>query len=282
MPPDFAARAGLPDMSDEPVRTVCLRHGRIAYVLSGAGEPTVVLETGLGAESAEWRVVRAALARRYGVLSYDRPGRGRSDPPPAVRSAAGLADELRDLLRAVSAPGPYLLVGHSFGGLLVRTFAERYRADVCGLVLAESMHARQFDLFAGAFDDADVPESPERSRMRAFWTGGWRDPEATPERIDLEASLRESAGFSSLGELPVTVVTANAFARSRLFPDASRGSLQARWDGLQHDLLRCSARAVHISVPASEHFVQRDAPQALVEAIVATIGRMRASRGEGV
>jgi len=117
---------------------------RLALTCSGSGSPSVVLETGLGAESADWAAVQRGVEGFARVCRYDRAGRGASDPAPSPRTAADLADDLRYLLWAGGVPAPYVLVGHSLGGLLARVFAQRYAGEVAGIVLVDSMHERQF------------------------------------------------------------------------------------------------------------------------------------------
>jgi pimeloyl-ACP methyl ester carboxylesterase len=95
----------------------------------GAGRPTVVLETGVLAMSALWGGVQPQVAVRTRVCSYDRAGLGWSEPGPVPRDAVRIASELRALLRNASEPPPYVLVGHSFGGLLVRVYTDRYPED---------------------------------------------------------------------------------------------------------------------------------------------------------
>src|SRR5690348_14927597 len=113
---------------------------RLALTRSGAGAPTVILETGLGAESAEWEPVQRAVAQFTQVCRYDRANRGQSDPAPKPRSAQDAVNDLHTLLSATNVPAPYVLVGHSLGGIIVRLYAHRYPGEVAGLVLVDSAH----------------------------------------------------------------------------------------------------------------------------------------------
>ena len=108
------------------------------------GSPTVVLEAGLGSFSANWYWVHAALAPTTRVVSYDRAGLGWSQRGPLPRDAGRIAAELHTALHACRVRPPYLLVGHSFGGLPVRVFADRYRDEVVGMVLADTSHPDQW------------------------------------------------------------------------------------------------------------------------------------------
>ena len=106
--------------------------------------PTVVLEAGLGSFSPNWYWVQQALAPHVRVVSYDRAGLGWSDPSPAPRDAGTMAVELHAALHAAGIPGPYVLAGHSFGGLVVRAFADAYRPETAGLVLVDASHPDQW------------------------------------------------------------------------------------------------------------------------------------------
>jgi pimeloyl-ACP methyl ester carboxylesterase len=113
---------------------------RLHLNCAGQGRPTVVLDAALGGSSVSWALVQPEMARLTRVCSYDRAGFGWSDGAPGPRTVGRIVDELRTLLdRAGEAP-PFVLVGHSFGGLVMRVFATRYRADTLGVVLVDPAH----------------------------------------------------------------------------------------------------------------------------------------------
>ena len=105
---------------------------------TGSGSPTVVLEPGQGGASSDSGWVAPAVARDSTVCVYDRAGRGWSDPADGPQDAARIAADLHTLLERAQVPGPYVLAGHSFGGLYVQTFAANYPDQVAGLVLLDS------------------------------------------------------------------------------------------------------------------------------------------------
>jgi pimeloyl-ACP methyl ester carboxylesterase len=110
---------------------------RLHIRCSGQGLPTVVFDAALGASSLSWSLVQPAIARVTRACTYDRAGFGWSDAGPLPRTAGRIADELYDLLRREAVPGPYVLVGHSFGGLVMRLFESRHAGETAGLVLIE-------------------------------------------------------------------------------------------------------------------------------------------------
>jgi pimeloyl-ACP methyl ester carboxylesterase len=103
----------------------------------GEGHPTVVFDSALGGSSLSWTLVQPAVARTTHACAYDRAGFGWSGAGPMPRTAGRCADELRELLRRADVRAPYVLVGHSFGGLVMRMFASRWRDDTAALVLIE-------------------------------------------------------------------------------------------------------------------------------------------------
>ena len=110
---------------------------RLHIRCAGEGTPAVVFDAALGGSSLSWTLVQPAVARLTRVCSYDRAGFGWSDAGPLPRTAGRLAHELHQLLRAAGVPPPYVLVGHSYGGLVMRLFASHHATEVAGLVLIE-------------------------------------------------------------------------------------------------------------------------------------------------
>lgn len=111
---------------------------RLNLYCSGSGSPAVVLDSGWEDWAPVWTIVQPEVARWTRACSYDRAGAGFSDPARLPRTSVRIADELHSALHHAGIEGPYILVGHAFGGDNVRTFAQRYTAEVAGLVLVEA------------------------------------------------------------------------------------------------------------------------------------------------
>ena len=127
-----------------PGRLVRVNNRLMHIHVTGEGTPTVVFESGMGASCLSWTHVQPAVAEFSRAVSYDRAGHGWSDPAHEPRTAQQIAKELHTLLDAADAPGPYVLIGHSFGGYVTRAFAHLYREDVVGMVLVDSIHPAEW------------------------------------------------------------------------------------------------------------------------------------------
>ena len=124
---------------------------------TGSGSPTVVVQPGGSEMSSNWAWVAPAVARTTRVCVYDRAGRGWSEPADTTQDAEQISGDLSTLLQRANVPGPYVVAGHSFGGLYTLTFAARYPDDVVGMVLVDST--------APAPEPAATPTSPGSAEL---------------------------------------------------------------------------------------------------------------------
>jgi pimeloyl-ACP methyl ester carboxylesterase len=155
------------------------------------GSPTVILEAGAGLASPSWAWVQSAVATTTRVCAYDRAGLGWSDPGPTPRDARQVAHELHTLLERAAIAGPYVLVGHSLGGMYVRVYAAQYPDEVVGLVLVDASHPDQLTRAP-----ATKAEQENFQRMLQFapcWHGSASSASAawaTPWRMDYQPDSR--------------------------------------------------------------------------------------------
>ena len=223
----------------------------LIYECTGEGEPTVILEAGLGAAGTEeffgFIDQVTGISR---VCTYDRAGTGVSDErPEGLHVTAGLmAEELHQLLAGIGVTEPVVLVGHSYGGMPVRAFEGAYPGDVAGMVL---------------IDVSSEPEVPVYERLDA---GPWID---RTNRIDIHATVDELHAAGDLADIPVVVVTAGIIEDEWLatVPILAARS-QARLAGL-------SSNAFQVVAPESGHFVHRDAPDVVLAAIETVVSAAR-------
>ena len=215
----------------------------------GTGSPTVLLESGLGTLSDWWREVQLDLSTEGRVCSYDRAGLGASDPRPnngEPASAGTMAKELRTLLRAAGVSPPYVVVGHSFGGMVARVFADMYRPDVEGVVLVDSSSEEQLH---GRWD-----------RWFRSMGGSWTEAETRLDMRETERQLRRR----DLGSLPLVVLTAGLLDDPGFDPPDWLRKVRADF---QRGLAGLSSDSVHVLALDSHHFIQLDQPDLVIEAI---------------
>jgi pimeloyl-ACP methyl ester carboxylesterase len=152
------APASAPQASAPPAGRLYEVGGRQLWLhRSGDGGPAVVFAAGASAVGLDYLNIHDRVAEFTTSVLYDRGGTGWSDEAGLPRSAAEVATELHDLLRAAGLPGPYLLAGHSLGGAYVRRFAQLFPAEVAGLLLLESFYEDT---------DAYLPERLHLARVR--------------------------------------------------------------------------------------------------------------------
>jgi pimeloyl-ACP methyl ester carboxylesterase len=164
---------------------------RLHLSCTGAGSPTVVLEPGGGEMSSNLAWIAPVMARDTRVCVYDRAGQGGSEPAAAPQDGAQIATDLHTLLQRGNVPGPYVLAGHSFGGLYALTFAARYPDEVAGMVLV----------------DTTLPASAHEP---------------------LTASRRDTGSYDPMGRLSTLVSTAARLGLGRLYALSEFGSLPPR------------------------------------------------------
>src|ERR687897_1680021 len=269
----------------------------------GQGSPTVLLDAGSGGFSAQWVRVQRQVSGTTRVCAYDRAGMGWSEMGPEPRDARQITGELHTLLKGANIEGPYVLVGHSFGGLYVRTYAARYPDEVAGVVLVDSSSPKQVSHQPVTRDsnepqkqsfavvprlarlgvslparlgvvrllsklDPASPELPPQQRAQIdALTPSTRQVSTSAGEFFAPTQTRRLGSQGSLGNKPLAVVTA--------------GTQEPSWLKQQDKLATLSSNCVHRVVKGATHtslLYERSDTQATSEAIVEVVAAVRNDR----
>jgi len=238
---------------------------------TGEGSPTVILESMSGGGSPYWGWVQPEIAKVTRVCVYDRAGFYWSESDPEPQSLARTVRNLHTLLVNANIEGPYVLVGHSIGGLYARQFAAEYPEQVAGLVLLDAGDPQQFKQYPDLFTEGDgflqiIPvletlnnvgvshlffafggemdfstlSEPQKSQVKAFWAASrYYDALA----VELRASHNiwtDALELGGVGDLPLMVISRSA-------------NLDHDWVKYQDGLAALSANSQHITVEGSDH-----------------------------
>ena len=292
-------------MRQVPGRLIDVGGHAMHIIVTGTGTPAVVIIPGLGESSAGWQPIQHGLASGTTVCTYDRPGLGWSDPAPSRPTAAGMAHDLRMLLTGAGIPPPFVLVGHSLGGLVARMFISLYPGEVAALALIDSSHPQQSwrlpktfleDYLGGKLATVALSYAqPNALRVR---TGVLPCGEPAGERAvsgffhGRRAGAKELFAFAGicrdtamatkhLGDLPLAVITASERDPSL---QAGRRAQRARarfypaWAELQDELADLSANSTHVVAANAGHHVHCDDPGLVIQ-VVADLVRHARRRG---
>jgi pimeloyl-ACP methyl ester carboxylesterase len=246
---------------------------RLHCFVYGSGGPTVVLVSGFQAPQEYWNPVVPGIAEITTVVTYDRAGYGKSergDPPVHGRRSA---DDLHVLLGKLGVPKPYLLVGHSYGGRIVRLFASAYPADTAGLILEEAGHEDLPDAQLAALTGKDRETlaamiAPYRTRVP--------DPRTETDYMPVTVEqLRESG---PLPRVPLVVITAASRGSGLppVFSPENQAKLTEVAMAMQKKLAALIPGGEQVLVEGAGHNVHLDRPEAVLAPIRAMIVRVRA------
>ncbi len=286
-----------------PGQMVDIGGQRLHLYCLGTGNPTVILEAAAPGWSLYWSTVQPQLARTTRVCAYDRAGLGWSDRGPLPRTGQRMAKELHCLLERAGIAGPYVLVGHSLGGLVARLYQHDYPQEVVGMVLVDAGHElemrqAEFRSFANAgksmlpvframtmlgitrliasydqlppiltLQEEKVP-AEIRPMLRTVWLRTGYVSTLADESDGLIETLEQVRHSGRLGDLPLVIITATGPV---WWPDmpgqVNPAKFKKMWMDLQQDLTTLSTKSRQVFAEHSSHFIQFDEPSLVAESV---------------
>jgi len=285
-----------------PGRLVDIGGRRLHLMSAGEGTPVVVIIPALADNVLLWLPIAVGAAAETQVIVYDRAGVGWSDPPPHWRRTPDLmAADLHALLRTAEVPPPYVLAGHSIGGIVARRFYVQHPDEVAGILLIDSSHedqARRFDaadwrkgtagyirvmarrqarilgarrladflgLMPGIEDDVAREAPPEHAGAARAIILSTRQRRTMVREMLMMVRLREAP--PDLGSVPLAVLTRAS----------SPGAGWLAWAQMQDELAALSSDSIHIHAESGGHYLQRDDPDLVIQAIRDLVTRCRSA-----
>ena len=273
--------------------------GKLSHLdCSGEGSPTVILEAGINMGGSQtWEMVRPAIEPLSRVCAYDQAGIMWSEHRDRPRDAKHIAEDLHSLLAAAGESPPYVMVGHSLGGLMIRVFADRFSDEVVGFVFVDSSHPEQNKRFPP--DVLDVMAFPSPLLLRAISALGVLRLESPPSSSAFPTEVGEAirsylpqsmTGIADVveaiddifaqaqptgpfGDLPVVVLTAGKFLEQLPYQiDAvTTARLQDVWSDiwprLQAELTELSTNTDWRVIEGASHYIPLDDPEAIAVAV---------------
>ena len=253
------------------------RQGRCS---EGEAEVTVLFEPGLGGSALEWTPVVDTIKEKVRACLYDRAGYAWSDPGSNPRHVVKLAQEARQLFAKLQADSKFILVGHSYGGLIMRQLASTMPDNIVGMILVDASHEDQFSRLAGESDVSMLPTSehfvvaaPElpsglRSDIRRKILAFSRMRKTYAALHAEIASFRDSCNYIKQNrktfDFPVIIISRGLDPYAE---DSASGNKNRIWHELQSDFLTLSADAEQVIAENSGHHIHIDEPELIVHAI---------------
>lgn len=272
---------------------------RLHLYCQGTGSPTVVMDGGAGHTGLYWSLVQPEIAKSVRTCVYDRAGYGWSEKSPQPRSVNTMVSELHTLLSNANIAGPYVLVGHSLGGIIARQYAQSYPQDVVGMVLVDSAQEQQIKRFPEEMVSANAKGLEQFRRLERLIATGL--PALNPSRVPLEgnlpttsaeayralvlsdpkhlATLRgeiealergDTESVKTLGDLPLVVLSHGRLDPESVSVDISpevQEQYEQAWQELQVELASLSSSSKRIVAEQSGHNIHLEQPELVINAI---------------
>lgn len=268
---------------------------KIHYRKQGSGSCTIIFESGLGGDYLHWQELQRILSRKYTTIAYDKAGILWSDSSEKI-SLRRYSDDLKQLLEQTNCPKPYILVGHSFGGITSRLFIKENANDMAGIVFVDVSHPKQLEKSSAALKSSVQPPPRvllsflnEIGMIRVLYTSvpftkavpkeHWFNQNVKTyfyrifdgmmnELENDEKLMKEASEITGFGSIPLRIITAK-------YPDGVEGAKDKKLEkeylqihnSLQTDLLRLSTDSRQIFAEKSGHYITLQQPDLICNEI---------------
>jgi pimeloyl-ACP methyl ester carboxylesterase len=276
-----------PSLSDAVSGKVDVGGHELYYICVGEGSPTVILEAGNGNDTSVWDLTMLYYQKYTRICAYDRANLGKSDHASTPRTYDDMTRDLHALLQNVPIKGPYVLVGFSMGGNLVRLYAGQYPEDIVGVVLVDSFHPDA----GGRLASLLPPETLGEDEGLALWReyAQWSQTSAgvskfDPEDVNNQVSMAQVRAVKSLGSIPLAVISRNPdnpdiMPGMPILPDEINTQVMELWQDLQAEFEGLSSNSTRYIAVRSNHGIPYYEPRLVVEAIRHVVDEYRAQAG---
>ena len=233
---------------------------RVQMASGGTGRYTVIFESGFGTDLRAWRKVAPEVAKTARAVTYSRAGYGQSDPRPEPRTFEQTTSELEQLIAAARLAPPFILVGHSYGGLLIRAFAARHPGQVAGMVMVDPADER----FNPALRRLDAARAAEDDRQFAAIVPAKFQPEFKLLQPILDSGTLPLAG--KLPNVPTVILTSVQQADKPMFFLESPQAVAVKQE-LHANFLRQFSDGSQVVTSKSGHNIHLEEPELVIAAV---------------
>ncbi|WP_422080022.1 alpha/beta fold hydrolase [Ulvibacterium sp.] len=223
----------------------------VEYILMGNGSPTLVFETGMGPSISTWDKILDSLSKHTRIYAYNRPGYGNSNVKKPPRNIVEAAQQLHANLVNEDIRPPYILVGHSLGGLLVNMFARLYPRETIGVIFIDASHPEQFEYFKA-----------DQKFLHTMLVTSTRKGGRSYEYDLISSASEDFQSVPQFPKIPVSVLTAGKSS------PLENKKLRTKWLEFQKDLVKLGQNNVHRIIENSGHYIHRDNPTETIAEIL--------------
>lgn len=246
--------------ANEPADMIAVAGHQVNMVRMGAGQYTVIFESGFGSDLTVWRNVAPAVAKSAQVVAYSRAGHGKSQARPGERTVQANTSDLEQLIETAQLRPPFILVGHSYGGFLIRHFASKNPEQVAGMVFVDASDERL---------EVELRKIDPAKTAQDIKTGESYTPPKFKAELKHVQAILDSGKLPVAGPLPdvpVAVLTSTRrHERPEFFLNSPAG--MKTWRGLHESFFRQFATGIHTVTANAGHNIHLEQPQLVVAAI---------------